>query len=353
MRVHIDLAGEMEVDDWSARHARGEVADHLPYGLDKLEPHGVTPVFRQPLRNPSAVELATKVRGRLKQLDFLAAARYATRAERRHADAVLCWDERTGIPAALLPGGPPVIWSPCWLTEPDKVAPWMRRLAKPAMRRAGALFHFCREMSPTLERRWDLPAGSVHTVRMGVDEQYFTPTPYPEEGGTVMSVGDDRDRDHALLVRAVDGLISDGFDVRLELATQRPVEVPEHVGIVHRRRMEGAILDVFARAAVVAIAIRPGAGGSGLTAMIEAMAVGRPVVISDTIGAEDYVEHGVTGLIVPSGDERAFRNAVASLLKDPTAAAEMGRAGRRRVKENFTTGHLAADIAELVKKTVS
>lgn len=350
MRVHIDLAEELEVAEWTARHARGEVPDVLPYGVDKLTRYGVTPVMRQPLRNPAGIWFASKVRGRLADVDFVSSARWALRSERRTADAVLCWDERTGIPAALLPGSPPVFWSPCWLNDPAKVPPRIKKLVPPALKRAAGLFHFCEAMGPELERAWNLPRGRVHRVRMGCDEAFFRPTTYPESGGTIMSVGDDRDRDHALLVRTVDALIRGGVPARLELATQLPVEVPEHVGIVHRRRMEGSILDMFSRAAVVALAIRPGTGGSGLTAMIESMSCGRPVVVSSSIGIEDYVEDGVTGLIVPAGDERAFQHAIASILADPKAAAEMGRAGRRRVEENFTTGHLASDLADMFKK---
>lgn len=68
----------------------------------------------------------------------------------------------------------------------------------------------------------------------------------------------------------------------------------------------------------------------------EAMALGIPVVGSDAGGIPEVVEHGVTGLISPSGDSAALAAAVAELLENAELRTRMGEAGRRRVQENFT-----------------
>jgi glycosyltransferase involved in cell wall biosynthesis len=348
--VYVDLHEHFgDLAEWAARHARGEVPDAVPYGLDKLARHGVAPTFRTLLQGSAAV-LARKTRNRLGQADVVAVALGAARRERRCAEAVLCWDERNGIPAALVPGGPPVASGAVWLADPAKATPSMRRMARAALPRMGAVFHFCRPMGPVLERAWGLPAGSVRTLTLGVDEQFYRPQPLAAVPNVVASVGDDRLRDHELLVRALERLRRRGVPVSLELATTRQVEVPEQLGIVHRRRMEGSILGMYRRSSVVAIAAKPvPAAGSGLTVTLEAMACARPVVITANPGIEEYVEHGLTGLLVPPGDDEAFADAVASLLADPAAAQEMGRAGRRAVEQRFTTDHLAADIAALLR----
>lgn len=352
MRVHVDLAGETDVSNWSERHARGEVADVLPYGFDKLEPLGITPILRTPLRNPAALRIARKVRGRLGQVDFVSVGRNALRPERRSADAVLCWDESTGFPAALLPG-PPVVSGAAWLEDPELLRPAVRRMAAPALRRMAGIFQYSEPTARAVERTWGLRSGSVHSLNMGVDEMFYRPMPYPESGGIVMSVGDDRHRDHAGLVRIVEMVIDSGVPARLELATTRAATVPEHVGVLHHRRMEGAIRDLFGRSAVVAIVVRAGAGGvPGATALLEAMACARPVVITGNLGLAEYVEDGVTGILVPPGDEHAFRDAIASLLKDPAAARRMGLAARRAVEQRFTTGHLMGHVARILRASV-
>jgi len=56
-------------------------------------------------------------------------------------------------------------------------------------------------------------------------------------------------------------------------------------------------------------------------AALEAMACGVPVVCSDAGGLPEVVAHGSNGLLCPVGDQRAFADAAAAILKDPTVHA--------------------------------
>jgi trehalose synthase len=76
------------------------------------------------------------------------------------------------------------------------------------------------------------------------------------------------------------------------------------------------------------------AEGFGLT-VAEAMWKGRPTVGSRVGGIQDQIEPGRSGLLVDPSDPSEFGAAVTSVLADPTGAARMGQAGRRRVIENY------------------
>ncbi|HPD13356.1 MAG TPA: glycosyltransferase family 4 protein [Planctomycetota bacterium] len=69
---------------------------------------------------------------------------------------------------------------------------------------------------------------------------------------------------------------------------------------------------------------------------LEAMASGTPVVASDHGGPLESVVHGETGLHVNPFDPRAIAEAVASLYHDEARRREMGTAGVRRVREQFS-----------------
>ena len=69
--------------------------------------------------------------------------------------------------------------------------------------------------------------------------------------------------------------------------------------------------------------------------VIEAMAMGKPVVGTALGGTLEQVEDGVTGLLVPPNDPAAMADALARLLADPALRARMGAAGRRRFREKF------------------
>ena len=128
----------------------------------------------------------------------------------------------------------------------------------------------------------------------------------------VMSAGEDRFRDHGLLIRAVSAVRDRRPEVRLELASGLPFQAPEGLVTLHTERLNGRIRDVYRRASVAAVALHPTVTGSGLTVVLEAMASGRPVVVTANPGVADYVDHGETGLLVLAGDVDAFAGALAA-----------------------------------------
>jgi glycosyltransferase involved in cell wall biosynthesis len=69
--------------------------------------------------------------------------------------------------------------------------------------------------------------------------------------------------------------------------------------------------------------------GFGLV-LLEAAACGRATVATDAGGMREAVQHGKTGLIVPTGDATALSAALSSLLGKPDLATRLGQAGRRR-----------------------
>jgi glycosyltransferase involved in cell wall biosynthesis len=75
---------------------------------------------------------------------------------------------------------------------------------------------------------------------------------------------------------------------------------------------------------------------------VEAMYAGLPVVAARSGGAQNVVEDGVTGILVPPEDERSLVSAVVALLLLPEERAKLGAAGRQRVEEKYLFAHFAA-----------
>ncbi len=71
-------------------------------------------------------------------------------------------------------------------------------------------------------------------------------------------------------------------------------------------------------------------------AVLEAMAMERPVVASRVGGIPEAMRDGVDGLLVPPGDARALATALCRLLSAPGLGRTMGQAGRQRVLERFS-----------------
>ena len=88
--------------------------------------------------------------------------------------------------------------------------------------------------------------------------------------------------------------------------------------------------------------------GFGLT-LVEAMAVGTPVVASRVGGVPEAVEDGVTGLLVPPGDAQALATACAAILGDRGRAERMGRAGIERSRAEFGIERLTTEMEGLYR----
>ncbi len=80
---------------------------------------------------------------------------------------------------------------------------------------------------------------------------------------------------------------------------------------------------------------------------LEAMACGSAVVASAVGGIPEVVADGVTGLLVPPGDDAALAAAVNTLIREPGRAAAFGARGRERAVTEFSWDRIAAQTAEL------
>lgn len=82
-------------------------------------------------------------------------------------------------------------------------------------------------------------------------------------------------------------------------------------------------------------------------ALIEAMAVGCPVVATRVGGVPDIVVDGTTGVLVPPCDERALAEAVLAMLRDSRRRAAYGEAAKRYADERFDANTMVKTIERL------
>jgi glycosyltransferase involved in cell wall biosynthesis len=104
------------------------------------------------------------------------------------------------------------------------------------------------------------------------------------------------------------------------------------------------IADILATADVVVL---PSLSEGFPFVLLEALAMGCPVVATRVNGVPELIEDHKTGLLVPSRDSQALAKAILEVLGDPTAARKMGAEGRALVQERFTVDQMVANTTAI------
>ncbi len=87
-------------------------------------------------------------------------------------------------------------------------------------------------------------------------------------------------------------------------------------------------------------------------ALLEAMAVQKPVVATEVGGIPEAVVDGVTGYLIPPADPQALAEKIIHLVKEPNLRERMGKKGRERVEKNFDSQQMLEKYLRLYSSLV-
>ena len=107
------------------------------------------------------------------------------------------------------------------------------------------------------------------------------------------------------------------------------------LGIADRVRMLGDRPDVRDLLAAFDVFVLPSRTEGMSNALLEAMAMARPIVATAVGGTPEVLAGDTTGVLVPADDPSTMAGAVTRLLDEPELAARVGAAARRRVEEHY------------------
>ncbi|MEK6694979.1 MAG: glycosyltransferase family 4 protein [Nitrospirota bacterium] len=132
---------------------------------------------------------------------------------------------------------------------------------------------------------------------------------------------------------AVHYLIVGSGDAAYEARLRAMVEV---LGLASRVHFAGFQESVYPCLAAMDLYVHPALMEGFGIAVLEAMAMRKPVVATTTGGLPEIVQEGETGMLVQPGDSEALAKAAVSLLQDSARCRQLGEAGRARVAAHFT-----------------
>ena len=142
-------------------------------------------------------------------------------------------------------------------------------------------------------------------------------------------------RDYPTLAAAVAGL-----PCRLVIVCNEAAAlggVAERAGLRILRDCSGVeYLAQLLQADIVVVPLRVSDISAGQMVLVQAMALGRPLIVTRTPTIGDYLEHQVNALLVPRKDPAALAAAIRDLLADPAKAAALGRRAQSDYRARFS-----------------
>lgn len=238
---------------------------------------------------------------------------------------------------------------------PDEVSPVRRGINRIVLDRLADAVNACCEFSAkALSRNDGFQGKRIEIIENGIEvERYAGDRNSDEFRYQRVRLGLQEDRryvtmiarfhpvkDHAMLLRAFAKVAVKRADVDLLLVGDGPLRDKleaqvKDLGIAERVRFLGIRNDVpDILRAVDLFALTSVCEAASLT-LLEAMAAGLPVVVTDVGGNPEIVRQGIDGLLVPRDDDAAMANALLNLLDDPVQARRLGESARQRVGERY------------------
>lgn len=272
----------------------------------------------------------------------------AVRARRSPASAYVSFSERVGMPLSLLRPSAPHVMCAHLLTSRQKRA--TVRLTN-YLRHTDVTLVFSRAQERFLREDLGIDERRAQFISDKVDHEFYRPNADGHDGGYVLSVGREQ-RDYRALVDAVRPLGIPCIIVAGSTWSHRsvaPIDFPPNFEL-RQGLTYPQLRELYQRARLVVVPVYPGMlYTAGLTTVLEAMACGRPAVVSDTPGLSGYVRDREDGRLVEPGDAGALGSVIAELWDDREQAARLGAAGRQTIEQERTLERFVTRISQLLE----
>lgn len=147
---------------------------------------------------------------------------------------------------------------------------------------------------------------------------------YEAQEGDYIFAGGDGNRDYRTMIEAVRGVPYRVVVAALSRDHFRGIQVPDNVEIVTLSR--GDFFQRMAGAALVVVPMLPHLlHPGGQQTWINAMAMGKAVIVAEDRSAHDYITHQITGWLTEPGNPSALRGAICLLMENRDLARSLGR----------------------------
>jgi len=327
---------------FTTRPGRGLAAAHLAW---RTRQHGIARVVRQVAYFVEACHLARCLR--------------ATGVQHLHnhfadnsASVAMLTSVISGIPYSSQVHGPQIFYAPVAWALSEKIS-------RSAF--TSCISYFCRSqcMAFASSEMWD----RLHIVHCGLDASFLDEvlTPIPTAPKLVCVGRLSEEKGQLVLIEAIRQLAAEGSPVEVTLVGDGPMRPAIESFVRHHNLSARIHLRGWCDSDAVRQEIRAARGlvlssfAEGLPVVImEAMALGRPVIATAIAGIPELVEPGVSGWLIPAGSIDGLTTAIRELTATPINQLEaMGRAASTKVARHHDIRSEVAWLETLFEASIA
>lgn len=192
-----------------------------------------------------------------------------------------------------------------------------------------------------------VPASRIVTLHNGIDLDRFAFAGPRLDGPAVVVARLCADKDLATLLHAVSLVVAESPGFRLQIAGDGPCmnelrQLTQSLNLTTHVEFLGAVHDVPAILRRSRFCVLSSVSEGVPLTLLEAMAVGLPIVTTGVGGIPEVVADGVTGLLVPPRDPATLAAAIMRMQHDDDLARRFGDQGRRLVEDRFDVRAMVA-----------
>jgi len=196
---------------------------------------------------------------------------------------------------------------------------------------------------PYIEGRWR-PHGPVEVIGHRIDTLFFSPQGARHDG-PVLSLGEDTGRDFEGLLSAIETIDAD-FVIKTQRQQDRIRRMSHpRLTVISSWLSYLDLRELYASSRFVVVPLLETPNANGVTSVLEAGAMGKAIVVTDTPAIRDFIVPGETCLTVPAEDPLALRSAMERLLSEPATCERLGANGRRFIESKFSDRAFARQFA--------
>jgi glycosyltransferase involved in cell wall biosynthesis len=213
-----------------------------------------------------------------------------------------------------------------------------------------------------LARRWYVPPELLTVISSGVDAAVAGDLPPPLSPGRVPVIGTagplEAIKGFPYFLGAARQVLSVRSEVEFLVAGAGPEEanlrrVARELGISHKVTFVPYMLCFSEALAATDIFCLPSLQQGLGTIMLEAMAMGRPVIATGVGGVSSVIRHGETGLIVPPQNSGELARRILELLDQPARARAIGARARQLVVDEYNVDTMVRQTIDLYRSVVT